>query len=114
MEIMLIGRLRDVSSEAEKDHKAKVHELEKELSSMEDIASKQITSVFVRQLISAGRYEMAEAKLSNAEAQVEDLKMQLDDALGAEDMLEQLTERNLQMGEVSGGTLGWPNQQNQR
>lgn len=44
---------------------------------------------------------MAEAKLSNAEAQVEDLKLQLDDALGAEDMLEQLTERNLQMGEVS-------------
>ena len=27
--------------------------------------------------------------------------MQLDDALGAEDMLEELTERNLQMGEVS-------------
>lgn len=46
------------------------------------------------------RYEMAEAKLANAEAQVEDLKQQLDDALGAEDMLEQLTERNLQMGEV--------------
>ena len=43
---------------------------------------------------------MAEAKLANAEAQVEDLKQQLDDALGAEDMLEQLTERNLQMGEV--------------
>jgi len=46
------------------------------------------------------RYQMAEAKLANAEAQVEDLKQQLDDALGAEDMLEQLTERNLQMGEV--------------
>jgi dynactin 1 len=32
---------------------------------------------------------------------VEDLKLQLDDALGAEDLLEQLTERNLQMSEVS-------------
>jgi hypothetical protein len=48
-----------------------------------------------------GRYELSEAKLASAEAQVEDLKQQLDDALGAEDMLEQLTERNLQMGEVS-------------
>lgn len=45
--------------------------------------------------------ELANAKLANAETQVEDLKLQLDDALGAEDMLEQLTERNLQMSEVS-------------
>jgi dynactin 1 len=51
-------------------------------------------------MLTAGRYELAEAKLANAEAQIEDLKVQLDDALGAEDMLEQLTERNLQMGEV--------------
>jgi len=45
--------------------------------------------------------ELSEAKLANAETQVEDLKLQLDDALGAEDLLEQLTERNLQMSEVS-------------
>ena len=51
--------------------------------------------------LTSDRYELAEAKLANAEAQVDDLKQQLDDALGAEDMLEQLTERNLQMGEVS-------------
>lgn len=31
---------------------------------------------------------------------MEDLKIQLDDALGAEDMLELLTEKNLAMGEV--------------
>lgn len=48
-----------------------------------------------------GQLELAEARLANAEAQVDDLKLQLDDALGAEDMLEQLTERNMQMGEVS-------------
>ncbi|WVF69238.1 hypothetical protein IAT40_004014 [Kwoniella sp. CBS 6097] len=77
-------RLRDVSSEAEREHKAKMAELEKELTSQEDLLS---------------QLELAEAKLGNAEAQVEDLKLQLDDALGAEDMLEQLTERNLQMGE---------------
>ena len=50
--------------------------------------------------------EMYEAKLANAETQVEDLKVQLDDALGAGDMLEQLTERNLQMGDVSGLLAG--------
>ncbi|WWD18419.1 hypothetical protein CI109_102869 [Kwoniella shandongensis] len=77
-------RLRDVSSEAERDYKAKVAELEKELTSQEDLLS---------------QLDLTEAKLNNAEAQVEDLKQQLDDALGAEDMLEQLTERNLQMGE---------------
>lgn len=40
-------------------------------------------------------------KLSNAEVQIDDLKIQLDDALGAEEMLVQLTERNLMLGEVS-------------
>ena len=39
------------------------------------------------------------SKLSNAEIQIEDLKLQLDDALGAEEMLVQLTERNLHLGE---------------
>jgi len=39
-------------------------------------------------------------ELERAELQVEDLKQQLDDALGAEDMLEQLTERNLTLTEV--------------
>ena len=39
-------------------------------------------------------------KLANAETQIEDLKLQLDDALGAEEMLVQLTERNLMLGEV--------------
>ena len=38
--------------------------------------------------------------LTNAETQVEDLKLQLDDALGAEEMLVQLTERNLMLSEV--------------
>ena len=38
-------------------------------------------------------------KLTNAEIQIEDLKVQLDDALGAEEMLVQLTERNLMLGE---------------
>ena len=47
------------------------------------------------------QYESTLIRLSNAEAQVEDLKLQLDDAMGAEEMLVSLTERNLMLGEVS-------------
>lgn len=39
--------------------------------------------------------------LQNAEQQVEELKLQLDDALGAEEILVQLTERNLMLSEVT-------------
>jgi hypothetical protein len=46
------------------------------------------------------QYESTLIKLSNAETQIEDIKLQLDDAMGAEDLLVQLTERNLQLGEV--------------
>lgn len=46
------------------------------------------------------QHDEALYKLANAEVQVEELKMQLDDALGAEEMLVQLTERNLMLGEV--------------
>lgn len=45
-------------------------------------------------------HESTLIKLQNAEVQIEDLKAQLDDALGAEDLLVQLTERNLMLGEV--------------
>lgn len=44
-------------------------------------------------------------KLANADVQIDSLKQQLDDALGAEDMLVQLTERNLLLGEVYTGSL---------
>ena len=51
------------------------------------------------------QYESTLIKLANAEVQIEDLKVQLDDALGAEEMLVQLTERNLMLGEVCSRTL---------
>lgn len=75
-----------MSAENDKESKAKIGDLEKELNSLSDAES---------------RLELSEAKLADAESQVEDLKLQLDDALGAEDLLEQLTERNLLMSEVS-------------
>ena len=40
-------------------------------------------------------------KLANADTQIEDLKLQLDDALGAEELVVQLTERTLMLGEVT-------------
>lgn len=49
--------------------------------------------------LALGQYESTLIKLTNAEIQIEDLKLQLDDALGAEEMLVQLTERNLMLGE---------------
>lgn len=51
-------------------------------------------------LVNTAEYESILIKLTNAEVQVEDLKLQLDDAFGAEEMLVQLTERNLLLGEV--------------
>lgn len=50
--------------------------------------------------VHTAQYESTLIKLSNAETQIEDLKLQLDDALGAEEMLVQLTERNLMLSEV--------------
>lgn len=46
------------------------------------------------------QYDSALGKLSNAEAQIEDLKQQLDASLEAEDMLVQLTNRTMTLSEV--------------
>jgi dynactin 1 len=44
--------------------------------------------------------ESTQAELQAAELQLDDLKQQLEVALGADEMLEMLTERTLTMGEV--------------
>ncbi|KAJ7194752.1 dynactin [Mycena pura] len=77
-------RLRDVSHETDQEQRRRIAEMEKDVAGSEDLQSK---------------YETTEIKLANAEIQIEDLKMQLDDALGAEELLVQLTERNLMLGE---------------
>ena len=59
-----------------------------------------LLSMMLYSLVDTAEYESTLIKLTNAEVQVEDLKLQLDDALGAEEMLVQLTERNLLLGEV--------------
>ncbi|KAF8079158.1 dynactin [Lyophyllum atratum] len=77
-------KLRDMTQETEQDQRRRITEMEKDIIGVDDLQS---------------QYESSLIKLSNAEIQIEDLKLQLDDALGAEEMLVQLTERNLMLGE---------------
>ncbi|OBZ68564.1 Dynactin, isoform [Grifola frondosa] len=77
-------RLRDITQETEQEQRRRIAEMEKDVSGLDELHS---------------QYESTVIKLSNAVVQVEDLKLQLDDALGAEEMLVQLTERNLMLGE---------------
>lgn len=77
-------RLRDISQETEQEQRRRIAEMEKDVTNLDELQA---------------QYEEALYKLTNAEIQVEELKAQLDDALGAEEMLVQLTERNLMLGE---------------
>lgn len=95
-------RLRDLSQETEQDQRRRISEMEKDVMGAEDVQGNHRFHwyIFGAHSDSPGQLEAALGKLSNAEAQVEDLKIQLDDALGAEEMLVQLTERNLLYSEV--------------
>jgi dynactin 1 len=73
-------RLRDMTVESDTDQKRRISQLEKDLSAVDELQAS---------------YESVCTKLEASDALLEDLKIQLDDALGAEEMLEQLTERNL-------------------
>ncbi|KAH9854440.1 dynactin [Lenzites betulinus] len=77
-------RLRDISQETDQEQRRRIAEMEKDVTGLDDLQA---------------QYESTLIKLQNAEVQIEDLKIQLDDALGAEDLLVQLTERNLMLGE---------------
>ncbi|KAF8682303.1 Dynein associated protein [Rhizoctonia solani] len=77
-------KLRQITQETDVEQKRKIAELERDLSGIDELQT---------------GYEETLSKLANADAQIEDLKIQLDDALGAEEMLVQLTDRNLQLSE---------------
>ncbi|KAI9454911.1 dynein associated protein-domain-containing protein [Lactarius psammicola] len=77
-------RLRDLSQETEQEQRKRINEMEKDVMSVDDLSA---------------QFESALIKLANADTQIEDLKIQLDDALGAEEMVVGLTERNLTLGE---------------
>lgn len=78
-------RLRDVSLETDTDQRRRITEMERDLAGLDELRAEHENTV---------------SQLNNASVQIQDLKLQLDDALGAEDMLVQLTERNLMLGEV--------------
>jgi dynactin 1 len=92
-----------MTSENEQEQRRRIAEMEKDMTGIDDL---QCTSDALALLIATdwqhriANYESTLIKLTNAEVQIEDLKVQLDDALGAEEMLVQLTERNLMLGEV--------------
>ncbi|KAK0100652.1 hypothetical protein ONS95_007105 [Cadophora gregata] len=77
-------RLRDMTQQTES-------ELRDEIKSLEEDA-RELGSV-------KEHYDVAKEKLASSEAAIEDLRQQLDNALGAEDMIEELTERNMSMNE---------------
>ncbi|EMD32620.1 hypothetical protein CERSUDRAFT_161581 [Gelatoporia subvermispora B] len=77
-------RLRDISQETDQEQRRRISEMEKDVTTLDELQS---------------QYDTTLVKLANAEIQIEELKMQLDDALGAEDLLVQLTERNLMLSE---------------
>lgn len=77
-------RLRDITQQTEADLRDEIKTLEEDNKDFSDVKE---------------HHEAAKQKLAQSEATVEDLRQQLDNALGAEDMIEELTERNMSMAE---------------
>lgn len=76
--------MRDVTQENDAEQRRRISDMEKDVQALDELQAE---------------LESAYIKLTNSDTQIEDLKLQLDDALGAEEMLVQLTERNLLLGE---------------
>ncbi|KAI0202635.1 dynactin [Astrocystis sublimbata] len=77
-------RLRDISQEQDEENKAQIKSLGKDLEEFEAIKE---------------QYQICKEKLLESEIRAEDLRQQLDDNLGAEQMIEQLSIEKLQQSE---------------
>jgi dynactin 1 len=77
-------RLRDMTQQTEAELRDEIKSLEEDVREFGSVKE---------------HYEVVKEKLAQSEASVEDLRQQLDNALGAEDMIEELTERNMSMSE---------------
>ena len=77
-------RLRDISQEQEAELKNQIKSLEEDV---QDLAQ-------VKQ-----QYDDTKARLLECEADIEDLRQQLDAALGAEEMIEELSDQNMSLKE---------------
>ena len=72
-------RLRDVTQEQEMSMKQEIRDLEKEVEDFGNLKT---------------QYEVLQQRLTQVEATAEDLRQQLDTALGAEDLIEELSDKN--------------------
>ncbi|OIW27965.1 hypothetical protein CONLIGDRAFT_619576 [Coniochaeta ligniaria NRRL 30616] len=77
-------RLREITQQQEEEYKDQIKGLESDLREFETLKED---------------HTAIKEKLSQSEAAIEDLRQQLDTALGAEDMIEELTERNMSQSE---------------
>ncbi|KAI9666908.1 MAG: hypothetical protein M1831_001413 [Alyxoria varia] len=79
-----IVRLRDMTQDTEAELKDQIASLQQDLKDLSGVQE---------------QFQETKERLSQSQAAVEDLKQQLDTALGAEDMLEEMTEKNLTLTE---------------
>ncbi|KAF7939825.1 hypothetical protein BELL_1388g00010 [Botrytis elliptica] len=77
-------RLRDLTQQAEAELKDEIKSLQEDVRELGSVKE---------------HYDVVKGKLAQSEAIIEDLRQQLDNALGAEDMIEELTDRNMSMSE---------------
>ncbi|KAI9642843.1 hypothetical protein NHQ30_008577 [Ciborinia camelliae] len=77
-------RLRDLTQQAEAELKDEIKSLQEDVRDLNSVKE---------------HYDVVKGKLTQSEAVIEDLRQQLDNALGAEDMIEDLTDRNMSMSE---------------
>ncbi|KAJ1920802.1 hypothetical protein H4219_001038 [Mycoemilia scoparia] len=77
-------KLRDLTSDNEVQLNARIKELTKEAGSAQSLQD---------------QISLLKGKLDASDNQIEDLKQRLDEALGAEEMIEELSERNLNLSE---------------
>lgn len=77
-------RLRDVTQQQESESRQQIKELERDMQGLGTVKE---------------QYEDKKESLVQAEAAIDDLRQQLDVALGAEEMIEELTEKNLALNE---------------
>lgn len=87
-------RLRDITGKRESELKSEIVALTEEIDQLNSVKG---TTWHV--LLILDRFDEVSKQLAQSEAMIEDLKQQLDTALSAEDLLEELTERNLSLTE---------------
>lgn len=77
-------RLRDLTQQAEAELKDEIKSLQEDVRDLNSVKE---------------QYDVVKGKFAQSESIIEDLRQQLDNALGAEDMIEELTDKTMSMGE---------------